>query len=136
MHKNARYFDLCRRKSRIYKHLYDNMKELLWVVGFIILCVAGYMIALKRDIDSVNNFCSEMKAGLDVRSIASIADKYDVGFKNIRDPKSVDNGTLGSEVNGSLGVWFFVVASPMTVGEHACGVYHNNKVVLSSKVSG
>jgi hypothetical protein len=112
------------------------MKELLWVLGFIILCVAGYLVVLKRDINSVDYFCSEMKAGLDVRSIASIADKYDVGSKNIHDPKSVDNETLGTKVNGSLGVWFFVVASPMTVGEHACGVYHNNKVVLSAKISG
>jgi hypothetical protein len=77
-----------------------------------------------------------MTAGLDVKKIAGIANKYDVGFKNIRDPKSVDDLNLGSKVNGSNDVWFFVVASAMTVGEHSCGVYHNNKVVLSSKISG
>lgn len=112
------------------------MKELMWAVAFVSVVAAGYWITLKRDIGAVNNFCSEMRAGLDVRQIYTIAEKYDVGLKNIRDAKSVDSGTLGNRVSGSEDVWFFVVASPMTVGEHSCGVYHNNKIVLSSKISG
>ena len=112
------------------------MKELMWAVAFVAVVVAGYMIVFKRDINGVNNFCTEMKAGLDVRQISTIANKYGVGLKTIRDANSVDNGTLGNRVSGSEDVWFFVVAAPMTVGEHSCGVYHNNKVVLSSKISG
>jgi len=111
------------------------MKELLWVCAIVAVVVAGYLITLKSEINSVNNFCGEMQAGLDVRKIAAIADKYDVGFKNIRDPKSVDDKTLGKKVDGNEDVWFFVVASSMTIGEHGCGVYHNNKVVLSAKIS-
>ncbi len=112
------------------------MKELMWVVVIVALGTVGYLIALKRDINAVDNFCSEMHAGFDVSKIAGIAEKYDVGFKNIRDPHSADNKTLGIKVDGSADVWFFVVASPMTIGEHGCGVYHNNKVVLSAKISG
>jgi hypothetical protein len=112
------------------------MKELMWVGAFVSFAVVGYLVELKLDINSVNNFCTAMQAGLDVKKIAEIANQYDVGFKNIRDPKSVDNGTLGEKVNGNQDVWFFVVASPMTIGEHSCGVYHNNKVVLSAKISG
>jgi hypothetical protein len=112
------------------------MKELLWVSAIVGLVVSGYMIVLQRDISKVDNFCSEMHAGLDVRKIAAIASKYDVGFKNIRDPKSVDDMVLGNKVVGNKDVWFFVVASLMTVGEHGCGVYHNNKIVLSAKISG
>jgi hypothetical protein len=112
------------------------MKELMWVVVFVVVGAASFMFVLKKDVNAVNSFCTEMLAGLDVRQISSIADKYDVGLKNIRDVKSVDSGTLGTKVSGSEDVWFFVVASPMTVGEHSCGVYHNNKVVLSSKISG
>ncbi len=112
------------------------MKEFLWVSAIVGLVVSGYLIALQRDISTVNIFCSEMKAGLDVRKIAAIANKYDVGFGNIRDPKSVDNRVLGNKVSGNENVWYFVVASPMTVGEHSCGVYHNNNVVLSAKISG
>jgi hypothetical protein len=108
----------------------------MWALAFVSVVAVGYWITLKRDINSVNNFCTEMQAGLDVREISTIADRYDVGLKNIRDSKSVDNGTLGRKVSANEDVWFFVVASPMTVGEHSCGVYHNNKVVLSSKISG
>ena len=43
------------------------MKEFLWVSAIVGLVVSGYLIALQRDISTVNIFCSEMKAGLDVR---------------------------------------------------------------------
>lgn len=111
------------------------MKEMMWVLSIVALCTVAFLIVLKSNMNAVDNFCSEMKAGLDVRKIASVADKYDVGLKNIHDPKSVDSETLGSKVKDSADVWFFEVAPSMTVGEHSCGVYHNNKVVLSAKIS-
>jgi len=77
-----------------------------------------------------------MQPGLDVRKIAEIASKYDVGFKDVRDPKSVDNEKLGSKLAGKESTWFFAVGAPATMGEHACGVYHNNKVVLSASLGG
>ena len=112
------------------------MKELMWALAFIAVCTVLFLIVLNRDINAVDNFCSEMQAGLDVRKVSEIANKYDVGLKSIRDPKSVDLGALGNKVNGSQDVWYFTVGSSMTVGEHGCGVYHNNKVVLSAKISG
>jgi hypothetical protein len=112
-------------------------KNIIRVFGvlFVLLFVV-YPIALWRDIKTVDNFCAEMQPGLDVRKIAGIANKYDVGFKNIRDPKSVDNEKLGFKLTDKENTWFFAVGAPMTIGEHACGVYHNNKVVLSTSLGG
>jgi hypothetical protein len=76
-----------------------------------------------------------MQPGLDVRKIAGIANHYGVGFKDVRNPKSVDDEKLGIKLEGKENTWFFCVAAPMTIGEHACCVYHNNKVVLSTPLN-
>ena len=73
-----------------------------------------------------------MQAGLDVNEIHKIADKYDVGHQNVRDPNSIKNGSLGFKQSDKENTWFFAVAAPMTIGEHACGVYHDNQVVLAA----
>jgi hypothetical protein len=93
--------------------------------------VLVYLFFLGRDIRKVDGFCSEMKAGLDVNKVHVIAEKYDVGFSNIRDPDSVKYHRLGFKRTDRENTWFFAVAAPMTMGEHGCGIYHNNQVVLS-----
>jgi hypothetical protein len=107
------------------------------IVGLVALSalVGSYAIALHSQIHRVNQFCAEMKPGLDVHRIADIAAKYDVGFANIRDPKSVELKTLGIKDKGKDNTWFFGVAAQMTMGDHACGVYHDYNVVTSSRLS-
>ena len=102
----------------------------------LILIFVGYIFALGRDIKKVDDFCNEMRTGLDVRKVAEIARKYDVGFKYVRDPDSVDKQSLGIKLKDKDNTWFFAVAAPLTIGEHACGVYHDNKVILSAKSEG
>ncbi|GAB3553638.1 hypothetical protein GCM10027343_40630 [Noviherbaspirillum agri] len=108
------------------------------LIGKILLILAlvsgAYSIALRSDIKKVDGFCSEMQAGLDINEIARIANKYDVGFREVRDQNSAANGKLGIKLSDRANTWLFVVGAPMTVGEHACGVYHNNEVVLEAKL--
>lgn len=98
------------------------------------LLFGGCSIALHLDMKKVDNFCSEMQAGLDVNKVAEIASKYDVGFKYVRDMTSVAKEDLGFKLRDQTNTWYFVVGAPMTMGEYACAVYHNNEVILSSKV--
>ncbi len=95
-----------------------------------------YLFFLERDIKKVDNFCSEMVPGLDINQVHTIANKYDVGFNDVRDPNSVKNKTLGIKVTDKENTWFFSVGAPMTFGEHACDVYHDYHVVLSAKSGG
>ena len=67
-----------------------------------------------------------MKPGLSVKVIPELAKKYNVH------PPSIREGKLGGKVKGQKNTWSFYVSAPMTIGEHACGVYHNQKVVLSA----
>jgi hypothetical protein len=107
------------------------------VVGLVVFIglIGAYFIALNSEIRRVNEFCEEMKPGLDVHRIASIATKYDVGFLAVRDPKSVDLRNLGVKDSKNDNIWFFGVAAPMTMGDHACGVYHDYHVVTKSWLS-
>ena len=107
------------------------------VIGLAILVglVGVYFIALNSEIRRVNEFCAEMKPGLDVHRIAGIATKYDVGYPAVRDPKSVDLRSLGVKDSKEDNAWFFAVAAPMTIGDHACGVYHDYHVVTKSWLS-
>ena len=107
------------------------MKNILYFIGAAIII---YIFLLNRDIAKVDKFCEEMKPGLDVNSVHVIANKYGVGFKNTRDTKSVESQSLGIKLEEQENTWFFVVPAPMTIGEHACGVYHNNKVILSAEI--
>ena len=107
------------------------------IVGLVVLTalVGTYAIALYGQIHRVNQFCAEMKPGLDIHRIADIATKYDVGSANIRNPTSVELKTLGIKDKKQDNTWFFGVAAPMTMGDHACGVYHDYHVVTSSRLS-
>ena len=107
------------------------------MVGLLVFgaLVGGYAIALYSQIHHVNEFCAAMKPGLDVHRIADIATKYDVGFANIRNPNSVELKTLGIRDEKQDNTWVFWVAAPMTIGDHACGVYHDYHVVISSWLS-
>jgi hypothetical protein len=107
------------------------------VAGLLVLTalVGSYAIALYSQIHRVNQFCAAMRPGLDVHQIADIAKKYDVGFANIRNPNSVELRSLGIKDKKKDNTWFFGVAAPMTMGDHACGVYHDYHVVISSRLS-
>ena len=111
------------------------MKKAAKSLLLIFLFIAGYLLALRWDIKRVDQFCAEMRPGLDVRKVAEIANRHSVGFKYVRDPGSVDTQKLGIKLTDKENTWFFAVAAPMTVGEHACDVYHDNKVILSAKAS-
>lgn len=97
--------------------------------------IGSYAIALYSQIHRVNQFCAAMKPGLDVHRIADIATKYDVGFEDIRNPNSVESKTLGIKDTKQDNTWVFGVAAPMTMGDHACVVYHDYHVVTSSWLS-
>ncbi len=118
------------------KFLLKFLKKLLKTIGLLFILILIYSLFLYRDIKKVDDFCSEMKPGLAVNEIANIARKHDVVFDYARKPDSVKNGTLGFKMKDRENTWFFAVGAPMTVGEHGCGVYHNNQVVLSSKSGG
>ncbi len=100
-------------------------------IGFLSLIVAVYLFFLFRDMNKIEDFCNEMRPGLDVNEIHKIAVKYDVGRQIVRDPNAVINGSLGIKLHDKENTWFFSVTAPMTIGDHACFVYHDNKVVLS-----
>ncbi|HEX5056545.1 MAG TPA: hypothetical protein VFX02_08615 [Gammaproteobacteria bacterium] len=106
----------------------------LAAAGVVLIIV--YLVLLELDIKRVDDFCNEMKPGLEVSRIPMIAQKYNVGFEAIRDPDSIKNRTLGIQDDTKTDTWFFAVGAPMTVGEHACMVYHNYQVVLSAAASG
>ena len=108
------------------------LKKLAKAVALFGVLIIVYSFFLFRDIKKIEDFCNEMQPGLDVDEIHKIADKYDVGHQYVRDPNSIKNGSLGYKLQDKENTWFFAVAAPMTIGEHACGVYHNNKVVLSA----
>ena len=108
------------------------LKKLAKAIAVPGVLIAVYLFFLFRDIKKIEDFCSEMQAGLDVNEIHKIADKYDVGHQNVRDPNSIKNGSLGFKQPDKENTWFFAVAAPMTIGEHACGVYHDNQVVLAA----
>jgi len=110
------------------KFLRTILKLLIFIVGIFII----YSYFLNRDINKIDSFCEEMKTGLDVNQIPVIAQKYNVGFKNIKDPNSIKNRSLGIKVEEKENTWFFAVAAPMTIGEHACSVYHDYKTVISA----
>jgi hypothetical protein len=108
------------------------LKKLAKAVALLGVLIGVYAFFLFRDIKKIEDFCNEMQPGLDVNEIHKIADKYDVGSQYVRDPNYIKNGSLGFKLQDKENTWFFAVAAPMTIGEHACGVYHNNKVVLSA----
>ena len=116
------------------------MKKLIKVMLGIATMLGGlilaYLFLLQRDIQKVDDFCKEMQPGLAVTQIPIIAQKYAVSPRGVQDPDSIKNRTLGIEIKERPNTWFFAVAAPMTVGEHACGVYHNYQVVLSASASG
>lgn len=74
-----------------------------------------------------------MKPGLEVNKIAEIADKHNVCDRLVCDQSRIASDTLGIKMGEQ---WFFVVIAPMTMGDIGCGVYHNNKVVISAKMGG
>ncbi len=92
----------------------------------VLAILAAYPVALWWDIRKVEKFCVEMKPGLSVKVIPELAKKYNVYARSIRE------GTLGIKLKDKTNTWFFAVSAPMTIGEHACGVYHNQKVILSA----
>jgi hypothetical protein len=108
------------------------LKKLAKAIAVLSVLIVVYLFFLSRDIKKIDDFCNEMQPGLDVNEIHRIADKYDVGSQYVRDPNAIKNGSLGFKPQDKENTWFFAVAAPMTIGEHACGVYHNNKVVLSA----
>ena len=115
------------------KQLFINVIKTIAKLGAILaVLVAIYLFFLYRDIKKVDDFCSEMEAGLDVNKVHTIAEKYDIGFSYVRNQNAVENKSLGTKIEGKENTWFFVVAAPMTIGEHACSVYHDNHVVLSA----
>ena len=92
----------------------------------VLAILAVYPVALWWDIRKVEVFCEEMKPGVSVKVILELAKKYNVY------PPSIREGKLGGRVKDQKNTCFFAVSAPMTIGEHACGVYHNQKVVLSA----
>ena len=114
------------------KILLEFLKKLAKASALIGVLIAVYAFFLYRDIRKIENFCNEIQPGLDVIEIHKIAGKYGVGHQNVRDRNSVKNGRLGIKIQNKESTWFFAVAAPMTIGEHACGVYHDYKVVLSA----
>ena len=108
------------------------LKKLAKAVALLGVLIGVYAFFLFRDIKKIEDFCNEMQPGLDVNEIHKIAGIYDAGSQYVRDPNSIKNGSLGYKLQDKENTWFFAVAAPMTIGEHACGVYHNNKVVLSA----
>jgi hypothetical protein len=119
--------------SNMKQSIVDFIKTLAKAIGVLMALMFVYMFFLGRDVKKIDDFCGEMVSGLDINKVHGIAEKYDVGFKNIRDPNAVKNQTLGIKVTDKENTWFFAVAAPMTIGEHACGVYHDYHVVLSAK---
>lgn len=109
------------------------IKQLAKALGLLLALMLIYLFFLVRDMKKVDDFCGEMVPGLDVSRIPLIAQKYDVGFKRIQAPDAVKNRALGIKAEDAENTWFFAVASLMTMGEHACGVYHDYRVVLSAK---
>ena len=93
----------------------------------LLLIVVGYPTALWWDIKKVENFCADMKPGLSVAQIPALAARHHVDLRGFRE------GHLGVKVDRRKDTWFIAVAAPMTIGEHACGVYHNQKVVISAR---
>lgn len=112
------------------------IKALAQVVAILVVLMVVYSLVGIWDVNKVDKFCSEMTPGLDINKVHVIAEKYDVGFKYVRDPNAVKNQTLGTKVTDKENIWLFSVAAPMTMGEHACVVYHDYRVVLSAKSPG
>ena len=110
------------------------LKSLAVVLALFLGLMVIFLAIMSRQTSDVNAFCNEMKPGLDVHQIPVIARKYDVVPKRVQDPDSISNRTLGSKVGGKADTWFFAVAAPTTMGEHACGVYHDYHVVLSASM--
>ena len=108
------------------------LKKLAKATAVLGVLIGVYSFFLFRDIKKIEDFCNEMQPGLNLNEIHKIADQHDVGSQYVRDPNSIKNGSLGYKLQDKENTWFFAVAAPMTIGEHACGVYHNNKVVLSA----
>ena len=110
------------------------LKAIFIVIAVFIIFVFAYGVFVYFDTQKVNAFCEEMKPGLEVTQIHTIAQKHDVGFESIRDPNSVKNHKLGIKLKDQKDSWFFAVAAPSTMGEHSCGVYHDNKVIISASI--
>lgn len=85
-------------------------------------------------LNSYDTFCNAMVSGLAIQQVSVIANQLGLDTKKIRDPRSIINKTLGIPVEDKENTWMFVVAAPMTLGEHACSVYHNYQVVISASI--
>nr|WP_086938199.1 hypothetical protein [Thaumasiovibrio occultus] len=106
------------------------------VVG-VIVCIAGtYWFFLNRSVNKVTEFCDAIHPGLDVNQISVLATRYDVGSKAIQDPQSVQREQLGVVNQEAENSYFFIVASPLTMGDHACIVYHDYHTVQARDLSG
>lgn len=112
--------------------------KILKVLGVVLVSLfvlmAVFLFFLFQETADVNAFCEAMKPGLDVHEIPKIAQRYDVVPKRVQDPKSITDHKLGIKVGGKEDTWFFAVAAPATMGEHACGVYHDYHQVLSASL--
>lgn len=113
------------------KELADLLKLLAAFAVIFIVIPLGIMIF---DTRQVTKFCGEMTTGLDVNQIHILAEKYDVGFSNVRDPDSVKNKKLGLKISDNDNVWRFFVGVPATMGESGCAVYHDYKTIISAKL--
>ncbi len=114
------------------KFLLDFIKALAKVVILLMFFFGVYVFLMARDVKRIDDFCAELKPGLDVNQIHVIAEKYDINSKRVRDPNAVREKRLGSNYEDE-NIWYFAVGASMTMGEHACMVHHDNKVVISAK---
>jgi hypothetical protein len=100
-------------------------KSLRFLAKLIAAVVLIYMLMfgwIWWDTSKVKRFCGELKIGLSVNALQTLAIKHGIEAR-LKLPGVVDEGTNN---------WLSIVPSYVTVGEVACLVRHNNVSVLSA----
>jgi len=97
-----------------------TFKIMIILTGIIALMLSEIALMFWLGRNDVKNFCHEIKPGLPVAQLASLADKYDVRY--------ILPGSR--EVSGAYRA---IVNTPRSFGFHTCMVLHDNTVVFESR---
>ncbi len=96
------------------------------IVGFLVVLVVAFVGWAQWTVHKVHAFCGEVHAGMQVSSLPELAVKHGIN------PMYAKGGYRGQGDPD----WFIAVPAEGTMGDTVCAIHHNQKVVVSARMSG
>ena len=105
----------------------DNVRGILKSVCKILLGFAiwfgSYLAFLAWEIHKVSSFCADVRPGMPISSLTNLAEKH-----------GIDQRWIRGFFDEKKGDWFIYVPISATMGERACSIRHDGKVIQSARM--